>query len=711
MKHHSHSPRIGAQYIRSLLSYLVVLAIPLVLLISFYSFRFLSKYYDEVYETVDLELQQISSNFEYQLSTMESILGQLSLSGSLQQITDSATVLDLEPMIQYLSIFTSTNPFFADVILVLDHIPYVVTSSTTSEETYFFKTLLRLEGVSPSELQQSFRRPDRSFQSNAFLQNRSLNNRTEAGSLFMFPIFSDYNKRLGSLVFHIKEANLAQLIGQRLESYQARVSIATSDGHVLFSQGPELDPQTKQLTRSYCSGRWVYTAVIPDSLATFAQVRTLIREFILIILVILIISGVLIAILQRINYRPMHLLNVRARQLNPAAEGRDELNNISSTLEFLSTQLQCNIEAVKNERIIRLLSSLYASKEDFNMDCIDLDLELTEDRYQVSIVLFHEPIPTIADVVSMLRTFFHPISFFYAQHSFSANQLVLLYTLTDDQSISLQYLEDARKLIETTFKSTVTIGFGTLVTSTSTIADSYLQAASALEHRFIKGNSTTIGFKDIEPLQKGSPTYPHKEFELLNNAFLAQGIQEIRESIKRVIDYIDHTELPLYLVRSICFDLVHMVNAHNPTQSRDFIELSGGETAQEIIAKIKTWHDELQIQMRTGDGPTIEEMISYLDENALRCDFSVFEVAEYFGMNLSTFSKYFKSLTNQNVIDYTLTYRISAAKLLLETTDFSLKDIAEKVGYYNLSSFTRRFKSDQGITPSEYRRLKEQRRL
>ena len=173
MKHPAHSPRIGAQYIRSLLSYLIVLAIPLVLLTSFYSFRFLSKYYDEVYETVDLELQQISSSFENQLSTMESILGQLSLSGSLQQITDSATVLDLEPMIQYLSIFTSTNPFFADIIVALDHIPYVITSSTTSEETYFFKNLLRLEGVSPSEPQQSFRRPDRSFQSSALLRNRS----------------------------------------------------------------------------------------------------------------------------------------------------------------------------------------------------------------------------------------------------------------------------------------------------------------------------------------------------------------------------------------------------------------------------------------------------------------------------------------------------------------------------------------------------------
>lgn len=711
MKQHQRSSKIGAYYIRSLLSYLVVLAIPLVLLTSFYSFRFLTKYYDEVYETVDLELQQISTSFENQLTTMETVLGQLNLSGSLKQMTDAANPLDLEPMIQYLSMFTSTNPYFADIILALDQVAHVVTSSTTSEKSYFFNSLLRLDGVSSTELQQWFKRPTRSFQATTPIQNRSLNNRTETGLLFLFPIYSDYNKQLGSVAFHVKAQSLDRLIGQRLASYQARVTIATADGLELYSQGPVFEGHTKQVTRTYASDRWVYTAVIPNSLATFAQVKSLIREFILLIFTILLISGTLIVILQRINYRPMHLLNVRARQLNPAAEGRDELNNISSTLELLSTQLQSNIAAVKNERIIRLLSSLYASKEDFMMDCIDLDLELHQDRYQVAIILFHDPISSLEDVVSMLRTFFHPIAFLYAQHSFSANQLVLLYTLSDDQSISHQHLEEGRSLIETTFANTVTIGLGKVVSSTSSIADSYIQAANALEHRFIKGNSAAIDFKDIEALQKGSPTYPHKEFGVLKNAFLANGVQEIQESIKRIVDYIDQTELPLYLVRSICFDLVHVVNAHNPAQSSNVIELSGGETAQEIIGKIKSWYNELRLQARTGDGPTIEEMTSYLDENSLRCDFSVFEAAEHFGMSLSTFSKYFKSVTNQNVIDYTLTYRISAAKLLLETTDYSLKEISEKVGYYNLSSFTRRFKSDQGITPSEYRRLKDQRRL
>ena len=32
-------------------------------------------------------------------------------------------------------------------------------------------------------------------------------------------------------------------------------------------------------------------------------------------------------------------------------------------------------------------------------------------------------------------------------------------------------------------------------------------------------------------------------------------------------------------------------------------------------------------------------------------------------------------------------------------------EIAEKIGYYNLSSFTRRFKQSLGISPSEYRAL------
>lgn len=56
-------------------------------------------------------------------------------------------------------------------------------------------------------------------------------------------------------------------------------------------------------------------------------------------------------------------------------------------------------------------------------------------------------------------------------------------------------------------------------------------------------------------------------------------------------------------------------------------------------------------------------------------------------------------------MDYSINMRIQKAKKLLSSTNLPLKDISEQVGYYNVSSFTRRFKLNQGVTPSEYRKI------
>ncbi len=102
-------------------------------------------------------------------------------------------------------------------------------------------------------------------------------------------------------------------------------------------------------------------------------------------------------------------------------------------------------------------------------------------------------------------------------------------------------------------------------------------------------------------------------------------------------------------------------------------------------------------------------MISYLNANCQRCDFSAYEAALQFHMTLPAFSKFFKDSTGQNVMDYTIYLRIQKAKELLSSTALPLKDISEQVGYYNVSSFTRRFKLNQGITPSEYRKASSKR--
>ena len=55
-------------------------------------------------------------------------------------------------------------------------------------------------------------------------------------------------------------------------------------------------------------------------------------------------------------------------------------------------------------------------------------------------------------------------------------------------------------------------------------------------------------------------------------------------------------------------------------------------------------------------------------------------------------------------MEYVQVLRVEEAKLLLETTDRAVDDVALDVGYLEPSSFRRLFRRMVGLTPSEYRR-------
>ena len=54
--------------------------------------------------------------------------------------------------------------------------------------------------------------------------------------------------------------------------------------------------------------------------------------------------------------------------------------------------------------------------------------------------------------------------------------------------------------------------------------------------------------------------------------------------------------------------------------------------------------------------------------------------------------------------DFVTNLRITQAIHLMHTTDLSINQIADRVGYSNQHYFSAAFKNVQGISPSDYRR-------
>ena len=85
-------------------------------------------------------------------------------------------------------------------------------------------------------------------------------------------------------------------------------------------------------------------------------------------------------------------------------------------------------------------------------------------------------------------------------------------------------------------------------------------------------------------------------------------------------------------------------------------------------------------------------------------DISIEEYAQSRGMSVSWFLRNFKQMTMKSPMQYILSIRINNAVSLLETTDYNVTEISTIVGYDNPLYFSRIFKKQKGVSPSEYRK-------
>ena len=84
-------------------------------------------------------------------------------------------------------------------------------------------------------------------------------------------------------------------------------------------------------------------------------------------------------------------------------------------------------------------------------------------------------------------------------------------------------------------------------------------------------------------------------------------------------------------------------------------------------------------------------------------DISLDDVSREVDISPYYFSKIFKEETGENFIEYVTNIRITKAKELLENSEFSMKEICAEVGYSDPNYFSRTFKKNVGVTPTEYK--------
>lgn len=100
--------------------------------------------------------------------------------------------------------------------------------------------------------------------------------------------------------------------------------------------------------------------------------------------------------------------------------------------------------------------------------------------------------------------------------------------------------------------------------------------------------------------------------------------------------------------------------------------------------------------------PQVRNIINYIEQNYHTME-TLQEIAEQMNFNIDYLYRMFKKETGITLNSYLTQVRLSKARDLLQTTNDTVYEIASKVGYSNVSYFSKKFRQMYGENPNIYR--------
>ena len=109
-------------------------------------------------------------------------------------------------------------------------------------------------------------------------------------------------------------------------------------------------------------------------------------------------------------------------------------------------------------------------------------------------------------------------------------------------------------------------------------------------------------------------------------------------------------------------------------------------------------------QITDSDQEFIKDLTEYINNNIGNADMKVEDIAKALGKSRTVFYVKLKSYFGMAPVDFIRHIRIQNAERMITETSLSFSEIAFKVGFTDSKYFGRCFKSETGMTPSEYRK-------
>ena len=176
------------------------------------------------------------------------------------------------------------------------------------------------------------------------------------------------------------------------------------------------------------------------------------------------------------------------------------------------------------------------------------------------------------------------------------------------------------------------------------------------------------------------------------------------EGIEILFDQKDHgyTMLKCSDMREDLLSLTKILLQEIDAQSDGFEMICQDLTEVLLVKIVRLTSVSLRVTPPPSKSKECAAAKRYIDENYNEA-ISLDKLAEIAHVNKYYLSHSFKKEYGSSPTDYMLKRRITEAKALLSSTDYSLIQIAEQLGFGSPAYFSKCFRKVEGISPSGYR--------
>ena len=124
-----------------------------------------------------------------------------------------------------------------------------------------------------------------------------------------------------------------------------------------------------------------------------------------------------------------------------------------------------------------------------------------------------------------------------------------------------------------------------------------------------------------------------------------------------------------------------------------------------LILCTRIYKDQHNYNLLDSTNSDLVREYNFLVETHFKTKHTVAEYAEILNKSPKTLSNLFSKLETKTPLQFIQDRIMLETRRLLRYTDSSIKEIAYQVGYEDIQSFSRFFKKNEGISPSEYKKM------